>query len=87
MYIGHCQLLSGPPDIAGCAVDDPEENSCHGIRCLDKDLADCFYCLCQRRRVRAGGPCYGDNSISKGSLKNRFVGIVPIDWGFLLLLV
>jgi len=31
-YIGHCQLLSGPPDIVGCSVDDPEENSCHGIR-------------------------------------------------------
>ena len=38
MYIGHCQLLSGPPDIAGCSVDDPDENSCHGIRFLDKDL-------------------------------------------------
>ena len=39
-YIAHCQLLSGPPDIAGCSVDDPEENSCHGIRCLDEALVD-----------------------------------------------
>ena len=38
MYIGHCQLLSGPPDTAGCSVDDPEENSCHGIRFSTKLL-------------------------------------------------
>ena len=31
-YIAHCQLLSGPPDISGCSVDHPEENSCDGIR-------------------------------------------------------
>ena len=31
-YIAHCQLLSGPPDISGCSVDNPEENSCHGVR-------------------------------------------------------
>ena len=41
MYIAHCELLSGPPEIDGCSVDDPEENSCHGIRFLDQALADC----------------------------------------------
>ena len=37
-YISHCQLLAGPPDISDCSVDNPEENSCHGIRCLDQAL-------------------------------------------------
>ena len=31
-YLGNCQLLSGPPDVSGCPVDDPEENSCGGMR-------------------------------------------------------
>ena len=31
-YISHCQQLCGPPDISGCSVDHPEENSCDGIR-------------------------------------------------------
>jgi len=31
-YIGHCELLSGPPDVSGCPVDDPSEGSCDGIR-------------------------------------------------------
>ena len=31
-YLANCQLLSGPPDVSGCAVNDPEENSCAGMR-------------------------------------------------------
>ena len=31
-YLRHCEQLSGPPDISGCSVDDPEESSCDGIR-------------------------------------------------------
>ena len=34
-FISHCQLLSGPPDVSGCSVDEPEENSCDGIRFFD----------------------------------------------------
>ena len=33
-YLGHCQLLAGPPDVSGCSVDHPTENSCDGIRFL-----------------------------------------------------
>ena len=33
-YLAHCQLLAGPPDVAGCSVDHPAENSCDGIRFL-----------------------------------------------------
>ena len=31
-YLANCRLHSGPPDVSGCAVDDPEENSCAGMR-------------------------------------------------------
>ena len=31
-YFANCQLISGPPDVSGCAVDDPEEHSCDGMR-------------------------------------------------------
>merc|ERR1712012_492132 len=31
-YLAHCQLLAGPPDVSGCSVDHPAENSCDGIR-------------------------------------------------------
>ena len=41
-YISHCQLLAGPPDISDCSVDNPEENSCEGIRFLDQALVDSF---------------------------------------------
>ena len=31
-YLAHCKQLSGPPDISGCSVDQPEESSCDGLR-------------------------------------------------------
>ena len=33
-FLAHCQLLAGPPDVSGCSVDHPAENSCDGIRFL-----------------------------------------------------
>ena len=35
-YLAHCQLLSGPPDVSDCPVENPEENSCNGIRFSSK---------------------------------------------------
>ena len=26
-FLAHCQLLAGPPDVSGCSVDHPAENS------------------------------------------------------------
>ena len=31
-FIANCELLSGPPDLSGCPVDDPTESSCDGVR-------------------------------------------------------
>jgi len=31
-YLAHCEVLSGPPDVSGCHVDDPPESSCDGVR-------------------------------------------------------
>ena len=39
-YLAHCQLLAGPPDVSGCSVDHPAENSCDGIRFL------CIFLFC-----------------------------------------
>jgi len=31
-YLSHCDVISGPPDVSGCLVEHPDENSCHGVR-------------------------------------------------------
>ena len=31
-YLSHCAVISGPPDVSGCLVEHPDENSCHGVR-------------------------------------------------------
>ena len=31
-YLGHCQLLGGPPDLGDCPVTHPEDSSCDGLR-------------------------------------------------------
>ena len=35
-YLAHCQLLSGPPDTSECSVENPEDNTCDGIRYFDE---------------------------------------------------
>ena len=40
-YIANCQELAGPPDISGCSVENPAENSCDIIRC---SLFCCCFC-------------------------------------------
>ena len=64
-YLAHCQLLAGPPDVSGCSVDHPAENSCDGIRflcilryesstlILYKELSSPIFQSCER--VRASG--------------------------------
>ena len=31
-YLGHCQLLGGPPHLGDCPVTQPDDNSCDGLR-------------------------------------------------------
>ena len=45
-FISHCNQISGPPDISGCSVENPEENSCDIFRYFGNSarvqLLDCF---------------------------------------------
>ena len=31
-YLGHCQLLAGPPNLGDCPVTHPKDSSCDGLR-------------------------------------------------------
>ena len=64
-YISHCQLLAGPPDISDCSVDNPEDNSCQGIRCLDQALIDSSLILHDYEIAIREGECVQNGHVAE----------------------
>ena len=40
-YLKSCKKLGGPPDLTGCHVDHPEDNTCDAVRYLQLILTWC----------------------------------------------